>query len=60
MVKFGKGPEVYLQALASGDPEKIAEALAFQREWFKAEFGVYPEDIPWEEESGEEDIPVSS
>jgi len=49
VVKFGKGPEVYLQALASGDQEKIVEAAAFQREWFKAEFGLYPEDIPWEE-----------
>lgn len=47
MVKFGKGPEVYLQAFASGDPEQITEAKNFQREWFKAEFGVYPEEIVW-------------
>lgn len=40
-----KGPEVYLQALASGDAEKIAEATAFQRESFRAKFGCYPEEM---------------
>ncbi len=54
MVKLEKGPEEVLKALLSKDPEKIAEALAFQRESFRAKFGIYPEDIPWEEaEDGE-------
>ena len=54
MVKLEKGPEEVLKALLSKDPEKIAEALAFQRESFRAKFGIYPEDIPWEEVDDEE------
>ena len=49
MAKLDKGPEVVLQALLSGDPEQIAEALAFQRESFKAQFGCYPEEVVFEE-----------
>jgi hypothetical protein len=44
-VKLDKGPAEYLRALASGDPEKIAEAKEFQRESFRAKFGCYPEEL---------------
>lgn len=44
-VKMDKGPLEYLRALASGDPERIQEALAFQRESFRAKFGCYPEEL---------------
>lgn len=49
MARLDKGPEVVLQALLSGDPEQVAEALAFQRESFKAQFGCYPEELVFEE-----------
>lgn len=54
VVKIEKGPEEVLKALLSGDPVQLEEALAFQRESFKAKFGIYPEDIPWEEAEDEE------
>jgi len=47
-MKLDKGPAEYLRALASGDPEKIAEAMEFQRESFRARFGCYPEELKWE------------
>jgi hypothetical protein len=34
-----------MRALASDDPEQIAEALEFQREAFRAHFGCYPEEM---------------
>ena len=40
-----KGPSEVLRALSSGDRLKLAEALTFQRESFKAAFGCYPEDL---------------
>lgn len=43
-MKIDKGPFEYLRALATGDPEQIREALEFQRESFKAQFGCYPEE----------------
>lgn len=43
--KIEKGPVEALRALLSGDPERLAEALAFQREPFRAEFGCYPEEV---------------
>ena len=43
-MKLSKGPEEVLRALASGDPEQLREALEFQRESFRAKFGVYPEE----------------
>jgi hypothetical protein len=43
-MKMSKGPEEVLRALASGDPEQLREALEFQRESFRARFGVYPEE----------------
>jgi hypothetical protein len=48
-VKFSKGPMVYLEALATGDPELIAEALEFQRESFRAQVGCYPEELRYAE-----------
>ena len=44
-VKISKGPMVYLEALATGDPELITEALEFQRESFRAQVGCYPEEL---------------
>ena len=43
-MKLSKGPEEVLRALASGGPEQLREALEFQRESFRAKFGVYPEE----------------
>jgi hypothetical protein len=40
-----KGPLEYLRALATGDPELIAEALEFQRQSFRAQVGCYPEEL---------------
>lgn len=42
--RFAKGPAEMLRALASGDPDQIAQATEFQRESFRAQFGGYPED----------------
>lgn len=44
-MRIDKGPFELLRALATGDPEQIAEAKAFQRESFKAAFGCYPENM---------------
>jgi hypothetical protein len=54
MAKLDKGPEVVLQALLSGDPEQVAEALAFQRKSFKAKFGCYPEELVLEDVDDDE------
>jgi hypothetical protein len=49
--RLDKGPLEMIRALASGDPERIAEAKEFQRESFRAKFGCYPEELePWDEE----------
>lgn len=45
MVKLEKGPAEVLRALISGTPEEVKEALAFQRESFKARVGCYPEEM---------------
>lgn len=42
-LKMGKGPAEVMRALFSGDPEQVKEALDFQREAFRAQFGCYPE-----------------
>lgn len=47
-MKMDKGPAEYLRALASGDPERIKEAEEFQRESFRAKFGLYPEEMKFE------------
>lgn len=44
-VQFSKGPAEVMRALTSGDPVLIAEALEFQREAFRAQFGCYPEEM---------------
>ena len=44
-MKMDKGPEEVMMALLSGDEEQIKEALAFQRESFRAKFGCYPEEL---------------
>jgi hypothetical protein len=44
-VRISKGPKVYLEALATGDPELIAEAKKFQREAFRAQVGCYLEEV---------------
>lgn len=44
-MKLDKGPAEVLRALKSGDKEQLAEALVFQRESFKAEYGMYPEEM---------------
>ena len=49
VVKIKKGPEEVLKALLSGDPVQLEEALAFQRESFRAKFGIYPEELLLEE-----------
>lgn len=43
-MKLDKGPQEVLRALRSGDPEQLREALAFQRESFRAKYGCYPEE----------------
>jgi hypothetical protein len=43
-LRLAKGPAEVLRALASGDPDRLREALAFQRESFRATFGLYPEE----------------
>ncbi len=43
--KLEKGPAEVIRALLSGDPEQVAEALEFQRESFRAQFGCYPEEM---------------
>lgn len=43
-LRIGDGPWAVLAALAAGDPVKLAEARAAQREHFRAVFGCYPED----------------
>lgn len=43
-LRIGDGPMSVLATLATGDPTKIAQAQAAQREWFGREFGCYPED----------------
>lgn len=45
VVKFEKGPAEYLRALISGTPEEVREAMAFQRESFRARVGCYPEEM---------------
>jgi hypothetical protein len=44
-LRIEKGPAEVLRALLSGDPDQLAEALEFQREWSRAEFGCYPEEM---------------
>lgn len=44
-MKIEKGPTEVLRALLSGDPDQLAEALEFQRESFRAQFGCYPEEM---------------
>lgn len=43
-MRMDKGPQEVLRALATGTPDQLAEALAFQRESFRAKFGRYPEE----------------
>lgn len=43
--RIEKGPAEVLRALLSGDPNQVAEALEFQRESFRAQFGCYPEEM---------------
>lgn len=43
-LRIGDGPWAALAALASGDPVKLAEAKTAQREYFRSQFGCYPED----------------
>lgn len=43
--RIEKGPAEVLRALLSGDPQRLAEALEFQRESFRAQFGCYPEEM---------------
>lgn len=40
-----KGPAEVLRSLISGSEEERAEALAFQRESFRAKYGCYPEEL---------------
>lgn len=49
-IKVDKGPAEVLRALASGNPEQIKEAMDFQRESFRAQFGCYPEELELAEE----------
>ena len=44
-LRIEKGPAEALRALLSGDPDQVAEAMEFQRESFRAEFGCYPEEM---------------
>lgn len=44
-LKIEKGPAEVLRALLSGDPDQVTEALQFQRESFRAQFGCYPEEL---------------
>jgi hypothetical protein len=44
-LRIEKGPAEVLRALLSGDPDQLAEAMEFQRESFRAEFGCYPEEM---------------
>lgn len=44
-MKLAKGPQTVLQALVSGDPAALEEALQFQRESFKAALGCFPEEL---------------
>lgn len=55
LVKIEKGPQEVLKALLSKDPLKIAEALAFQRESFRAKFGIYPEELVFEDDDESDD-----
>jgi hypothetical protein len=48
--KIEKGPAEVLRALLSRDPEQLAEALKFQREAFRAQFGCYPEEMEFVDE----------
>lgn len=50
--RLGKGPAEVLRALVFGDADERREALDFQREAFRSQFGCYPEEcqvIPYEE-----------
>lgn len=42
--RIDKGPSEVLRALATGSEDDLREALHFQREAFRAEFGCYPEE----------------
>lgn len=44
-MRFEKGPEQVLRALASDDPERLELALQDQRESFRGRFGGYPEEL---------------
>lgn len=44
-MKIDKGPQEVMRALFSGSKEEIREALAFQRESFRAKYGCYPEEM---------------
>jgi hypothetical protein len=44
-VRLDKGASEVLRALASGDPARVAEAVGFQRESFRAGAGCYPEEM---------------
>jgi len=43
-IKFEKGPQEVMRALAFGNEDDLREALAFQREAFRAQLGCYPEE----------------
>jgi hypothetical protein len=43
-MRIGDGPMGVLAALATGDPARIAQAQAAQREWFKQVHGCHLED----------------
>lgn len=54
--KFDKGASEVMRALATGEAGSLEEALEFQREAFKAQFGCYPEElepVPADEANGE-------
>jgi hypothetical protein len=52
--RFDKGPAEVMRALTGDDPDAVRDALAFQRESFRAKYGVYPDDLE-PEDFNEED-----
>lgn len=44
-IRLDKGPSEVLRALASGDAVRVAEAVGFQRESFRAGVGCWPEEL---------------
>ena len=55
-MKLDKGPQEVLRSLTTGTPEELQEALEFQRESFRAQFGCHPEECEITE--GETDLPT--